>query len=301
MTLFQSIFLFIFLAVYLKVASFVHAEPKEYRISSFSEIEKEDIVSRIVGGNLASPGEFPSIVLSGCGGTLIHPDIILTAAHCFNAFYQTTVKIGGIKRDGSDSQKIGTYYFLGHPWYDNKTLVNDIALVVLNSTSNRTLQVMNTNNNVPADNEAVVVAGFGRIIESEYYYGDLRKVSITVVDAFTCYASYGFSTIVDDLMICAGVIGGGQGSCFGDSGGPIYTKNRVQIGITSFGRGCGSAISPGVYTRISSYESWIKENICQWSSVPPAYCSPTRAPVPRYCPCRRRNILCRLIFRCWRP
>jgi secreted trypsin-like serine protease len=64
--------------------------------------DARSLQSRIVGGILAKAGDFPSFAIgSGCGATLIHSDILLTAAHCSGTFKGNTIRIAGIKRDGS--------------------------------------------------------------------------------------------------------------------------------------------------------------------------------------------------------
>ncbi|XP_029978083.1 serine protease 27-like [Sphaeramia orbicularis] len=65
-------------------------------------------------------------------------------------------------------------------------------------------------------------------------------------------------------MICAGLLEGGKDSCQGDSGGPMVSKQGsvwVQSGIVSFGFGCARPNLPGVYSRVSQYESWISSHI----------------------------------------
>ncbi|GLD57420.1 uncharacterized protein AKAME5_000964700 [Lates japonicus] len=73
----------------------------------------------------------------------------------------------------------------------------------------------------------------------------------------------GFGTVTDN-MICAGVLAGGKDSCQGDSGGPMVSKKGsvwVQSGIVSFGFGCARPNLPGVYSRVSRYQSWIESFI----------------------------------------
>lgn len=65
--------------------------------------------------------------------------------------------------------------------------------------------------------------------------------------------------------MCAGVISGGRDTCQGDSGGPLFVRDSGgtyrQVGITSFGFGCARAATPGVYTRVASFTSWIESTI----------------------------------------
>jgi len=65
--------------------------------------------------------------------------------------------------------------------------------------------------------------------------------------------------------MCAGFEEGGVDTCQGDSGGPLACFNEEQgkyylQGVTSFGFNCARARSPGVYTRVSEFSDWIREN-----------------------------------------
>lgn len=72
------------------------------------------------------------------------------------------------------------------------------------------------------------------------------------------------NTIYQNENICTFHEGGGKDTCTGDSGGPLVCLNNrgqhVQNGIVSWGDTCGGAGSPGVYTRVSEYLSWIRNH-----------------------------------------
>uniref|UniRef100_A0A8C7P362 Peptidase S1 domain-containing protein n=1 Tax=Oncorhynchus mykiss TaxID=8022 RepID=A0A8C7P362_ONCMY len=94
--------------------------------------------------------------------------------------------------------------------------------------------------------------------------GTLQEVTVPVVGNRKCNCLYtGFSSITNN-MICAGLLSGGKDSCQGDSGGPIVSKQGlvwIQSGVVSFGKGCAEANFPGVYTRVSQYQTWINSQI----------------------------------------
>lgn len=73
-----------------------------------------------------------------------------------------------------------------------------------------------------------------------------------------------------DVVLCAGVLEGGQDSCQGDSGGPlmqpifepsISSFTYYQIGVVSYGIGCARTNTPGVYTRVQHFVDWIEEKV----------------------------------------
>ncbi|XP_035599093.1 polyserase-2-like isoform X4 [Oncorhynchus keta] len=91
----------------------------------------------------------------------------------------------------------------------------------------------------------------------------LQEVDVPVVGNRLCNFNYGVGSITDN-MICAGLAAGGKDSCQGDSGGPMVTNQGtrwIQSGVVSFGKGCALAKFPGVYTRVSQYQTWINSQI----------------------------------------
>lgn len=91
-----------------------------------------------------------------------------------------------------------------------------------------------------------------------------QKLELPIVDHSVCRDKFATArTYIDDTQFCAGgtYI---EDTCDGDSGGPLmkFTDNYwVVEGIVSFGRACGLEGWPGVYTRVSSFEDWIKSTM----------------------------------------
>lgn len=97
-------------------------------------------------------------------------------------------------------------------------------------------------------------------------------MNVNYIDSETCNNLYD-GDIVDSVMLCAGVPGGGKDSCQGDSEGPILDQDSTQIGVVSWGYGCAQANYPGVYSRVSGVKDWIDARICELSSDPPVSCA----------------------------
>lgn len=67
--------------------------------------------------------------------------------------------------------------------------------------------------------------------------------------------------MISQTMICLGIPGvGGKDACQGDSGGPAVINGNTLVGIVSWGFGCARPQYPGVYTRVSTYRNWIRQN-----------------------------------------
>ena len=241
-------------------------------LSALGEVE-----SRIVGGEEVDPGAYPYFTISknfhedyACGGSLIHEDVIMTAAHCAGAFADG-VKIGVETKDqvGIVRQVVKE---IAHPCYDDDTAENDIMLLMLDQPVLNVQPVLweRPANALSTPGETLTVMGFGHTSFEGSLSDTLLQVDVEVMTDDVC------SSQSDnlDVMFCAGVSGGGKDSCQGDSGGPIIEQGGTQVGIVSWGIGCGNAANPGFYVRVSAFSDWIEQQICLNSSNPGSdFCS----------------------------
>jgi secreted trypsin-like serine protease len=292
----------------------------ELVISSPLQNDDRHLKSRIIGGTIANAQRYPYYTYiemtfqsgsrSFCGGSLVNPDVVLTAAHCIEedyldpivevmalVNYTQSVDVTGFLT-GYEHYRAGTALRI-HGSYDSIRLVNDIGLIYLNSPVYEVTPVnLNDDGNLPADGDPVTVFGHGRISNAETpefpYY--LMEVSVSIVPFQDCNDQNSYwGGIVDQSMICAGASSGGKGTCNGDSGGPLIILGNsatqdVQVGIVSFGssEGCSIVNYPSVFTRVSNYRQWIQDLICLYSKVKPQSCSsvaqptsqPTNPPTP---------------------
>ena len=256
--------------------------------------ERRAQTSRIVGGNQATKGEYPYFVqwMRGCGASLIHADIVLTAAHCNGNSVSTSVIVSAYQNgkaiDGGLSRTIAERVL--HPKYNSNTEVNDFMIMRLSTAVTGVTPIaLNANAQIPAAGDVLTVMGFGDLKDGgEIYPTFLQEVNVPFVTHSKCNQQYG-GRIDQTSMLCAGYDQGGKDSCQGDSGGPIVrVVNGVhtQVGVVSWGDGCALANKPGVYARTSAQIKWIQSEVCRLTRTnpKPAYCSGTTTASPTASP-----------------
>ncbi|WP_416875316.1 S1 family peptidase [Kitasatospora sp. SC0581] len=232
---------------------------------------------RVVGGSAVSTADHPWIVAlssrqqfgsgrSGqfCGGALVTPTKVVTAAHCFYDEARGRVDRPGLKvivgRDdmrGTSGREVAVRSVWIHPDYSFAANMNDVAVLTLAESQGAlpVVELVGQGETEPyAAGTTTQVYGWGDTTGRGDYSPVLRGVSVPVVPDQVCAQAYpgGQDGRFDARgMVCAGEERGGKDACQGDSGGPMIVDGRL-VGLVSWGTGCAEAAHPGVYTRVSS-------------------------------------------------
>lgn len=241
--------------------------------------------SRIINGAKADPSDYPFLVSLRvgdqhyCAGSVIHPKVIVTAAHCIEPVRQRGSDIPFVVATKSvetgEAKSMGTKASVVRGGYNAATHDNDVAVLLLNEPlTNVEVIPLAAPGTVVSKSAPLKIAGWGLQDESSTSLSpDLMEAEVNFVESEECNKILGNGRISDN-MICAGDLINGRDACQGDSGGPLImmqdngdgTSSPQLLGVVSWGIGCGRVGLPGVYSSIPYFHEWIQSYINTWES-----------------------------------
>ncbi|XP_058475601.1 coagulation factor VII [Solea solea] len=235
---------------------------------------------RVVNGKICPKGHCPWQALLTerniytCGAIVLSELWVLTAAHCVwrkpAAVFHVTVGEHDRLEEEKTEQRRRVLKVLVHPGYNQSSSDSDLALMKLHRSVKLGLHVVPVC--LPALNSTFVrtlatvrhstVSGWGRLAQFGPPARFLQRLVLPRVPLQECRLHTGLN--ITRNMLCAGYRTGHQDACEGDSGGPLvtrYKKTWFLTGVVSWGKGCANQNMYGVYTKVSNFLDWIRDNM----------------------------------------
>ena len=270
------------LATLIGIATLTACGPDVAFVTSGDEDGFDTAEGRIVGGVDADISAVPwqvaimdSSNFQYCGGSIIGASWILTAAHCEVAVGD---KVGAahsrLTTMTSSGQLRTVVQAITFPGYITSEKGKDVMLLRLNAPldlSGPNAKAIAVATEADASSFAAgataTVSGWGTLTSDGASPNQLQRVDVDICTAAQVRSSYG--TLTADQL---GAMRPGKDSCQGDSGGPLFIHNGAAaklIGVVSWGSGCAEPNTPGMYSRVASFATWISQQTGQGGQPPP--------------------------------
>ena len=229
--------------------------PKALRggLSSTTDGNARKLPTRVINGIDAPVNRYPYTVslqdgdFHFCGGSLIAPDLVVSAAHCSGPLSNIAARIVLNPHKLSDPIAASTIFsvedYIIHPFCQTLSMHHDYMIIKLTGSSSLPTVRLNTNDNLPVAGSSLQVLGWGtKVAGFEVAADTLQQVDVVTITNEECRkASDAYENGITPDSLCAAEVN--KGACQGDSGGPLVIagsspEEDVQVGIVSWGVGC---------------------------------------------------------------
>ncbi len=222
---------------------------------------------------LLTPGPGSRYERQFCGGSLVAPDQVLTAAHCVDGTRTSEIEaLLGTTDLNRGGELVGVSEVTVFPRYVAADSFGDLALLTLErSTSLETVDLVDTGEHHVGS--LGFVAGWGDQVTIKSEESDfprrLRAAEVPIIADLFCEHGSGDEDPDYDgrVMLCAGYERGHPDTCRGDSGGPLARQageRWILVGVTSYGQaGCGAIGTYGAYAWVGSPQmrAWLRDRL----------------------------------------
>ncbi|MEM9479094.1 MAG: serine protease [Verrucomicrobiota bacterium] len=237
------------------------------------------IQPRIVGGGEAPVNGYPWMAalifsdeasyLNGqfCGGALVHPYWVVTAAHCVEGMSEDDIDVALGVHDlnvSAGTQRIGVAEIIMHPEFRTFVFDADIALLRLENPANSQFTPLPLIDELALANPGVMARalGWGNTTPTGSPATRLQQVDLPIVNMAVANGSSAYDGQLTGNMLPAGLAGGGKDACQGDSGGPLVVPSPIGdgwmlAGVVSWGNGCAQPNAYGIYSRVSIFRQFV--------------------------------------------
>ncbi|VVC96374.1 trypsin-1-like [Leptidea sinapis] len=246
---------------------YIFGDRRDTSMGAYDESEDNQSLNgedKIVGGTEVDISLYPYHVAYGtnCGGAIIDKKWVLTAGHCGKKPY---IRVGS--KYLNQGKKVPVMRNFIHPMWSHKSKEHpfdfDFQLLELGEPLKfddhvQPIKIAHIEDMIVG--KVITVTGWGNTEENGPYSNVLRAVRVPIISKDNCQHvpfPY-FRGSLTARMFCAGFSEGKKDACQGDSGGPAVNNDRL-LGMVSFGYGCATPGSFGVYSKVAKVRPWIQE------------------------------------------